>query len=71
MNNRLFINKTYSIGKNELTKILIGFHSEFNSIYLIKNNKVINDIKKYIELDGINEDIAEDYYHILLLFLMV
>jgi len=66
-NYRLFMNKFYDISWTNENKILIGFHTEFESIYLIKNNQIINDIMSYIQSDDFIEDIHEAYYYMLVL----
>lgn len=64
-NERIFINKFYEI--NPENKITIGFHNQFNIIYLIKNNKIINDIMFYVKSGDYIKDIPEAYYYLLLL----
>lgn len=69
MNNseRIFITNFYEINSDQENKIVVGYHNQFDTIYLIKNNKLINDVVSYIKSGDYVKDIPEAYYYLLLL----
>ena len=68
-NNWLFIQHFCKVCGNNENKITIGLNKTPKQIFLIKNNKIINNVMDYVKRNDHIKDFAEDYYHLLLLAL--